>query len=325
MPANPHPVAARFLSVADLDPRGIRHLLERSLALKAGRAPAAGSALPDEQPLAGRAVALVFQKPSLRTRVSFEVGIARLGATPVVLVGEEVGLGSREAPRDVARTLERFTDAIVARVFDHALLEDLASSSRVPVINALSDAEHPCQALADMMALAEAWGGIDAIAGRQLVYVGDGNNVAASLLLAGASLGLHVRVASPDGYQPDPLIVHRARHIAEETGSRIEVVTDPVEAVRGADAVYTDVWASMGQEEQVERRREVFRSYALTRELLAGAPDALVMHCLPAHRGDEITSEVLDGPRSIVFEQAEDRMWVQMALLLVLMGGAAAS
>ncbi len=325
MPANPNPATARFLSVADLDPRGIALLLERSIALKAGRAPSAGPALPGDQPLAGRAVALVFQKPSLRTRVSFEVGIARLGGTPVVLVGEEVGLGSREVPRDVARTLERFADAIVARVFDHSLLEDLAAATTVPVINALSDAEHPCQALADMMALAEAWGGVEAVAGRQLVYVGDGNNVAASLLLAGASLGLHVRVSSPVGYEPDPLVLHRARHIAEGTGSRIQVVTDPVEAVVGADAVYTDVWASMGQEEQVERRREVFRAYAVTRQLLEGAPDALVMHCLPAHRGDEITSEVLDGPRSIVFEQAEDRMWVQMALLLTLMGGAAAS
>jgi ornithine carbamoyltransferase len=284
MPANPSPAAARFLSVADLDPRGIVDLIGLSLALKTGRTPTAGGALPAERPLAGRSVALVFQKPSLRTRVSFEVGIARLGGTPVVLVGEEVGLGSREAPRDVARTLERFADAIVARVFDHALLEELAQSSVVPVINALSDAEHPCQALADMMVLTEHWGGVQGLAGRQLVYVGDGNNVAASLLLASASLGLHVRW------------------------------------VVGADALYTDVWASMGQEEQAERRREHFRRYAITRELLAGAPEALVLHCLPAHRGDEITSEVLDGPRSIVFDQAEDRMWVQMALLLTLMG-----
>jgi ornithine carbamoyltransferase len=237
-----------------------------------------------------------------------------------VLVGDEVGLGSREAPRDVARTLERFTDAIVARVFDHSLLEELAESSGVPVINALSDSEHPCQALADMMVLSEHWGGIDRLAGRQLVYVGDGNNVAASLLLASASLGLHMRWVGPEGYEPDPLIVGHARHLAEESGSRIELDHDPVAGVVGADAVYTDVWASMGQEEQAERRREHFRRYAITRELLAGAPDALVMHCLPAHRGDEITSEVLDGPKSIVFDQAEDRMWVQMALLLMVMG-----
>jgi ornithine carbamoyltransferase len=310
----PAPATRAFLSVADLDPAQITDVLARAVALKAGSAPGAGV-----MPLAGRSVALMFQKPSLRTRVSFEVGISRLGATPVVLVGEEVGLGSREVPRDVARTLDRYVDAIVARVFDHSLLEDLAAASRVPVINALSDAEHPCQALADLMALAERWGSIDALAGRQLAYVGDGNNVAASLLLAGASVGLHVRIASPEGYELDPRIVHRARHIAEETGARIELTTDPVEAVRGADAVYTDVWASMGQEEQAERRREVFRPYAVTRQLLEGSPDALVMHCLPAHRGDEITSEVLDGPRSIVFDQAGDRLWVQMALLLRLM------
>ncbi len=320
MPVHPHPAAARFLSVADLDADGIVGVLRLALALKAGRAPTAGRALP-ARPLDGRAVALVFQKPSLRTRVSFEVGITRLGGTPVVLVGDEVGLGSREAPRDVARTLDRFCDAIVARVFDHSLLEELADSSVIPVINALSDAEHPCQALADMMVLAERWGGVEALAGRQLVYVGDGNNVAASLLLAGASLGLHVRWVGPEGYEPSSLIVGRARHLAEETGSRIELGHDPVTGVVGADAVYTDVWASMGQEEQAERRREVFRRYAITRQLLEGAPNALVMHCLPAHRGDEIASEVLDGPNSIVFDQAEDRMWVQMALLITLMGG----
>jgi ornithine carbamoyltransferase len=320
MPANPSLAAARFLSVADLDARGIVGLIGLSLGLKAGRTPMAGGALPADRPLDGRAIALVFQKPSLRTRVSFEVGIARLGGTPVVLVGDEVGLGSREAPRDVARTLERFADAIVARVFDHALLDELAEATSVPVINALSDREHPCQALADMMVLAEHWGGVDGLAGRQLVYVGDGNNVAASLLLAAASLGLHLRWVGPEGYEPDPLIVGHARHLAEESGSRIELEHDPLAGVAGADAVYTDVWASMGQEDQAERRREAFRRYAITRQLLEGAPDALVMHCLPAHRGDEITSEVLDGPNSIVFDQAEDRMWVQMALLLTLMG-----
>jgi ornithine carbamoyltransferase len=322
MPPKPSPAAARFLSVADLDPRGVAAVIDCAIALKAGRTPSAGRALSGERPLAGRAVALVFQKPSLRTRVSFEVGTARLGGTPVVLVGDEVGLGSREAPRDVARTLDRFADAIVARVFDHSLLEELAEWSRVPVINALSDSEHPCQALADVMVLAEQWGGLGALAGRQLVYVGDGNNVCASLLLASASVGLHVRWVGPDGYEPDPAVVHQARHIAEETGSRIELANDPLTGIVGADAVYTDVWASMGQEEQVERRREVFRRYAVTRQLLEGAPAALVMHCLPAHRGDEISSEVLDGPNSIVFHQAEDRMWVQMALLLTLIGPA---
>lgn len=300
-----------FLSVADLDPRGIADVLALAGALKSGRAPAAG-----ESPLAGRAVALIFQKPSLRTRVSFEVGISKLGATPVVLVGDEVGLGSREVPRDVAHTLERYVDAIVARVFDHSLLEDLAAAATVPVINALSDAEHPCEALADVMALGEHLGDLQ---GRQLVYLGDGNNVAASLLLAGASIGLHVRVISPRGYEPDARVVEQARVIASGTGARIELGDDPVAGVVGADAVYTDVWASMGQEEQAERRRDIFRPYAVTSELLRSVPDALVMHCLPAHRGDEITSEVLDGPTSIVFDQAEDRLWAQMALMLRLM------
>ena len=195
----------RLLSISDLDATGVSELLEHAAALKAGRSPATGGAS-----LAGRSVALIFEKPSLRTRVSFEVGIARLGGTPIVLHGEEVGLGSRESARDVARTLERYVDLIVARVFDHALLEELAGYAVVPVVNALSDVEHPCQALADLLALKEHWG---VLAGRQLVYVGDGNNVAASLLLAGASVGMHVRVVSPAGYGPDDGIVARARAI----------------------------------------------------------------------------------------------------------------
>lgn len=306
IPASPIP--DRFLSVADLDPQGVTDLLDLADALKSGRSPAAGVA-----PLAGRSVALIFQKPSLRTRVSFEVGIARLGGTPVVLIGDEVGLGSREVPRDVARTLERYVDAIVARVFDHSLLEDLADAATVPVINALSDVEHPCEALADLMAMRERW---EELRGRQLVFIGDGNNVAASLLLAGASVGLHVRVVTPPGYAPAASVVTRARAIAATTGSRIELGNDPVAGVHGADAIYTDVWASMGQEAQAERRREVFRGFAVNAALIAHAPDALVMHCLPAHRGDEITSEVLDGPQSIVFDQAEARLWTQMALLM---------
>ena len=266
MSFTPTPTTHRqFLSITIWMPPGILDLLTLARALKAGSMPGG-----DRTPLAGRAVALIFQKPSLRTRVSFEVGIARLGATPVVLVGEEVGLGSREVPRDVAHTLERYVDAIVARVFDHSLLEDLAEASRVPVLNALSDAEHPCQALADLMALAERWGGIDGLAGRQLVYVGDGNNVAASLLLAAPRSGCMCASRARRATSRTGVMVHRARHIAEETGSRIELTTDPAEAVIGADAVYTDVWASMGQEEQAERRREVFRPYAITRRAARG-------------------------------------------------------
>jgi ornithine carbamoyltransferase len=299
--------APRFLSVADLDAGAIESLLDLADALKAGQVPAG------TPPLAGRAVALIFQKPSLRTRVSFEVGITRLGGTPVLLSGDEVGLGTREAPADVARTLERYVDLIVARVFDHGLLRELADAAAIPVINALSDVEHPCQALADVMTLRERWGDVR---GRQLVFVGDGNNVAASLLLAGAICALNVRVVTPEGYQPTEGVVERARALGEASGARIEVSTDPIAGVRGADAVYTDVWASMGQEEQAERRRHVFRPYAITHELLEQAPDALVMHCLPAHRGEEIASDVIDGPDFLAFEQSENRLWVQMALLI---------
>jgi ornithine carbamoyltransferase len=297
--------APRFLSVADLDPRGIGEVLDLADALKAGSTPASA-------PLAGRSVALVFQKPSLRTRVSFEVGVNRLGGTPVILHGDEVGLGSREAARDIARTLERFVDLVVARVFDHALLEELADSASIPVVNALSDQEHPCQALADLMVLRERWGDL---ADRQLVFVGDGNNVCASLLLAGASTGLHVRWIGPPGYEPADTVVERARTIGSASGARIELGNDPSAGVLGAHAVYTDVWASMGQEAEAQRRREAFRGYSVTTELMSGAPDALVMHCLPAHRGEEIASEVLDGPQSIVFDQSENRLWAQMALL----------
>jgi len=301
----------RFLSVTDLDPDGIVDLLDLADALKHGRSPAVDSA-----PLAGRSVALIFQKPSLRTRVSFEVGVSRLGGQPVVLSGKEVGLGSRETVADVARTLERYVDAIVARVFDHRILEQLADAVSMPVVNALSDAEHPCQALADLQVLREHLG---SLAGRQLVFVGDGNNVAASLLLAGASVGLHTRVVCPAAYAPDPGILTRARQLAHASGARIEVSHDPATAAEGADAVYTDVWASMGQEDEAELRRPLFSPFRVTRAMMAAAPDALVLHCLPAHRGEEIDADVLDGPRSIVFDQAENRLWVQMAVLLRLM------
>jgi len=305
------PLPSRFLSVTDLDPDGIVDLLDLADALKQGRSPAVDSA-----PLAGRSVALIFQKPSLRTRVSFEVGVARLGGQPVVLSGKEVGLGARETVSDVAKTLERYVDAIVARVFDHGILEALADAVSIPVINALSDAEHPCQALADLQVLREHLG---PLAGRQLVFVGDGNNVAASLLLAGASVGMHTRVVCPARYAPDGGILTRAQAIGVTTGARIEVAHDPVTAVQGADAVYTDVWASMGQEGEAELRRPIFSPFRVTRTMMAAAPDALVLHCLPAHRGEEIDADVLDGPRSIVFDQAENRLWAQMAVLLRLM------
>jgi ornithine carbamoyltransferase len=301
------PPPTRFLSVTDLDPDGILDLLDLADALKRGRAPHGVDA-----PLTGCAVALIFQKPSLRTRVSFEVGVGKLGGQPVVLAGKEVGLGSRETVADVARTLERYVDAIVARVFDHQVLVDLADAVSIPVINALSDTEHPCQALADLQVLREHLG---ELRGKRLVFVGDGNNVAASLLLAGASVGMHVRVVCPSRYAPDPEIVARAQALGARTGARIEVSHDPETAAVGADAVYTDVWASMGQEDETEIRRPIFLPFRVTRRMLEAAPEALVLHCLPAHRGEEIDADVLDGERSIVFDQAENRLWAQMAVM----------
>jgi ornithine carbamoyltransferase len=300
--------AGRLLSIDDLDPEEIAEVLDSAAALKSGRSPTTGSA-----PLAGRSVALIFQKPSLRTRVSFEVGVARLGGTPIVLNAGEIGLGTREAVKDAVLTLERYVDAIVARVNDHGVLTEMASVGSIPVINALSDVEHPCQALADALTLREELGDFS---GRQLVFVGDGNNVAASLILVAASLGLNVRVVTPPGYEPDASIVDRAIALGHGTGAAVELSHDPVAGVQGADAIYTDVWASMGQEAEAEIRRSAFRAYAVTSELLAHAPGAIVMHCLPAHRGEEIASEVLDGPQSVVLDQAENRLWVQMAVLL---------
>jgi ornithine carbamoyltransferase len=303
--------AAHVLSVADLLPEEIEGVVEHALELKQG--PFLPAVRP---PLAGRSVALLFEKPSLRTRVSFEVGLARLGTTPVVLGGAEVGLGSREATEDVARTLSRYVDAIVARVVDHTDLQRLAAVSSVPVINALSDREHPCQALADLVTLQEHLGGVR---GRTLAFVGDGNNVANSLLLAGTSVGLHVRVASPSGHEPDRDVVADAETIAASTGGSVRVTNDPVAAVSSADAVYTDVWASMGQEGETRARQHAFAPYAVTTSLLRHAPDAIVLHCLPAHRGQEIEADVIDGPQSVVFDQAENRLYAQQALMLRLL------
>lgn len=266
--------------------------------------------------MAGRTAALVFQKPSLRTRVSFEVAMLQLGGNAVYLSPAEVGLGQREGPVDVSRVLSRYVDAIVARVFLHSDVLALAEYSSVPVINALSDREHPCQVLADLLTIYERRGTLD---GLHLAYVGDGNNVAHSLALAAPSLGIDLRFACPDGYEPDPVIMEQAQTNA--AAGAIELFRDPREAVRGADAVYTDSWYSMGQESEAEARAPVFRRYQLNSELLSqAAPGALAMHCLPAHRGQEITDEVMDGAASVVYDQAENRLHVQKALLLKLFG-----
>jgi ornithine carbamoyltransferase len=300
-----------YLSVDDLDRAEILHLLDLAERLKADRDL-------HRDALRHRAVALIFEKASTRTRVSFEVAVDQLGGRPTTLSATDLQLGRGETIEDTGRVLSRYVDAIVLRTFEQERLEALAGAATVPVINALSDFEHPCQALADLLTVRERSG---PLAGRVLAYVGDGNNVAHSLLLAGAKTGMTVRVAAPTGFEPIPQIVQRASEIAEETGGSVEVLADPQSAVKGAHVVYTDVWASMGQEEESEERSLVFRPYQVNRALLdAAEPHVIVLHCLPAHRGLEITDEVIDGPRSAVWDQAENRLHAQKALLLILFG-----
>ena len=300
---------AHYLSVADLSAEQILALLDKALELK--RFPNL-----EDKPLAGTTAALVFQKPSLRTRVSFEVALLELGGHAVYLSPAEIQLGQREGVVDAARVLSRYVDVIVARVFLHSDVAGLAAHASVPVINALSDREHPCQILADLLTLYERHG---SLRGVRLAYIGDGNNVAHSLALAAPGLGIDLRFACPDGYEPDPLIMDQA--LAGNTSGAIELFRDPREAVQGADAVYTDSWYSMGQESEADIRAPIFRRYQINAELLAhAAPNAIAMHCLPAHRGQEITDEVMDGPASAVYDQAENRLHAQKALLLRLLG-----
>ncbi len=266
-------------------------------------------------PLAGRTLALIFEKPSLRTRVTFEVGIVQLGGRAVHLSGHEIGLGTRESVPDVARNLSLWVDGIAARVYSHETIEALARHASVPVINGLSDGEHPCQALADFFTLWER--GVD-LGTMRLAWLGDGNNVCHSVLLLGALLGASLVVACPPGYAPDA----RVQAAVRKLGGRLEVTEDPRKAATGADVIYTDVWVSMGQEAERERRLEAFGRYQVNEAVVGVAkPSALVMHCLPAHRGEEITDAVLDGPRSIVLEQAENRLHAQKAVVLSLLGG----
>jgi ornithine carbamoyltransferase len=299
-----------FLSVADLSRERILGLFRLAAELKqrwkAGRRPA---------PLAGRSVALIFEKQSLRTRVTFEVGIVQLGGRAVYLSGQEIGLGTREPVPDVARNLSRWVDGIAARVYSHATVETLARYASVPVINGLSDFEHPCQALADYFTLWER--GVD-LASMRLAWIGDGNNVCHSVLLAGGLLGASMVVACPPGYEPNAGVQATVRKL----GGRLDVTVDPREAATGADVLYTDVWVSMGQEAERARRTEALSRYQLNDTVLGFAkPSALVMHCLPAHRGEEITDRVLDGPHSIVLEQSENRLHAQKAVIFELLGG----
>jgi len=295
-----------FLSLADWSAEDLLAMLARARELK--RLDREGERPPT---LRGRVLAMFFEKPSLRTHVTFEAGMTQLGGHAILLRPEQVGIGSRESPADVARNLSRWVDGIVARTFSHALVEELAQQASIPVINGLTDLLHPCQAMADLQTIAERCELKDAV----LAYVGDGNNVANSLLNAAAVLGLALRVATPSTHRPASRVRRRAEPIAARSGARIAFLEDPVEAVRGANFVYTDTWTSMGQEEEAELRRRIFAGYQVNAALLAHAPEAWVMHCLPAHRGEEITDEVLDGPRSVVFDQAENRLHSQKAIL----------
>jgi ornithine carbamoyltransferase len=300
-----------FLSIDDLTPEELYHLLELGQKVKASPGDYAAR-------LEGLSIALVFEKPSTRTRLSFEVGVAELGAHPLVISGADLQLGRGETIEDTGRVFSRYVDAIALRTFGQERLEAMAEAAGVPVVNALSDFEHPCQVLADLMTIREQRGDL---AGLSLAYLGDGNNVAHSLLLGGAKAGMHVRVGTPPGYEPIPQVVERAEEMAKETGGSVTVTNDPVEATVGVDVLYTDVWASMGQESESADRALVFPAYRIDRAAVErAAPDAIVMHCLPAHRGDEITDEVIDGPRSVVWDQAENRLHVQKALLLWLLG-----
>ncbi|GJQ21626.1 MAG: ornithine carbamoyltransferase [Bacteroidia bacterium] len=264
-------------------------------------------------PLRGQTVAMIFQKPSLRTRVSFEVGVSQLGGHTTFLSQESIGIGTRESVHDVALLLSRYCGALVARLFDHRVLVDLARFATIPVINALTDLSHPCQVLADLYTVRQ-YGKLKP--GVTVAFIGDGNNVANSWLEISGLYPIRFILAAPKGYQADPGIVQRARAAGV---SSIEIVADPQEAVRNADVVYTDVWTSMGQEAEAERRRKAFTGYQVSEALMRAAPaDCLVMHCLPAHRGEEITDAVIDGPRSVVFDQAENRLHVQKAVLTAL-------
>src|SRR6266511_2375176 len=300
-------MARNFLSVDDLSASDLAELLELSEKVKASPSDYA-------QRLAGLSVTMIFEKPSTRTRVSFEVAIADLGAHPLALSSSDLQLGRGETIEDTGRVLSRYVQAVVLRTFGQERLEALARAATVPVVNALSDFAHPCQCLADLLTVREKKG---ELAGLTLAYIGDGNNVAHSLLLGTAKSGMHMRVATPNGFEPIPQVFHRAEEIGDETGGSVALFHDPVEAAKDADILYTDVWASMGQEGEAGERALIFTNYRIDRALLElAAPDAIVMHDLPAHRGQEITDEVMDGPQSVVWDQAENRLHTEKALLL---------
>lgn len=301
-----------FISIADLDAATLDHLLSLAARLRGERGER-------RTRLAGRTLAQIFEKPSLRTRLSFDVGMQELGGHCVYLSPQEVGLGRRESVADVARVVSRMVDAVVLRTNAHDTIEEFARCATVPVINGLSDVSHPCQGLADILTITEKKG--PDLHGVTVAYVGDGNNVLHSLMLATALRGAQLRVAAPEGFEPQKRYVDLAVRIAREQRGGFSMGHDPIAAVTDADVVYTDVWTSMGQEQEYERRRRAFQGYQVNAELLRHAkPDAIVMHDLPAHRGEEITDDVMDGPQSVVFDQAENRLHAQKAILCWLLG-----
>jgi ornithine carbamoyltransferase len=300
------PLAKDLLTGAEWGPAETRDLLQRTTDIKARPSRYASV-------LRNKHIALIFEKPSLRTRVTFEVGIQSMGGFVVFLDHTQARLGERESIPDVARNLEQWVQGIVARVYEQRVLEEMAATITIPVVNALSDKFHPCQALADFFTLEEKFGSVK---GFKLAYVGDGNNVCHSLLYLAARLGVHIRIATPANYAPDAGVIADAKRVAKETRAKIELFTDPHEAVHEVQAVYTDSWTSMGFEAEEKIRRQVFKPYQVNRKLMErAAPDAVFMHCLPAHRGAEVTDEVLDAPYSVVLQQSENRMYVQKAIL----------
>lgn len=299
-----------FVSIRDFSPEEIRYLLELAGEMK--RHPSAHTGA-----LKGKTLAMIFEKPSLRTRVSFDVGIQQLGGFALYLSNAEISLGKRESLYDVAKNLERMVQAIMIRTYAHEIVEQMAEYASIPVINGLTDFSHPCQAMADYMTMMELK---PHVAGLKVAFIGDGNNVCHSLMFAGAQLGANVWVATPPGYEPKAEAFRWARERGEQTGGTIQLTQDPVEAAAAADVIYTDVWASMGQEKEAEARRKIFAPYQVNSELFRHAQfDALFMHCLPAHRGDEVTDDVIDSPHSVVYQQAENRVYAQKAILLELM------
>jgi ornithine carbamoyltransferase len=301
-----------FLSIKDFSPSEIQYLLILGRQIKTHPTTYCDT-------LKRKTLAMIFEKPSLRTRVSFDVGIQQLGGFSVYLSPAEINLGKRESVYDVAKNLERMVQGIMIRTFAHQTAEQMAQYASIPVINGLTDYSHPCQAMADYLTIWEAKGNLE---GLKVAFVGDGNNVAHSLMFAGAQLGVKVRVATPAGYEPAPEAVEWACERGQETGGSCTLTTDPQEAVSGADVVYTDVWASMGKETEAVERSQIFRRYQVNALLFRRAKrDAIFLHCLPAHRGDEVTDDVIDSPRSLVFQQAENRLHVQKAIMLELMKG----